>query len=62
MTMASRPQGMRALADVLGPMLLAYFRAEVHGWDKLPEGPALLVANHGGGMSPGDGVFLLAHA
>jgi len=35
-----------------------YFRLEVHGVDHVPpEGPALLVGNHNGGLVPTDGFF-----
>lgn len=32
------------------PAYRAYFRARVEGWERLPEGPALLVGNHNGGF------------
>lgn len=44
-------------ANVLGRL----FRLDVHGLDNLPaSGPALLVANHNGGLLPLDGLFTLA--
>ncbi|WP_156687404.1 lysophospholipid acyltransferase family protein [Mycobacterium sp. Marseille-P9652] len=32
------------------PIVKRYFRSEVRGLDRLPEGPSLVVANHSGGM------------
>jgi len=43
----------------LRPFLFWYFRAELRGLARLPRGPAILVANHGGGMGPGDLIFFL---
>ncbi len=40
-------------------MLSRYHRCEVRGVDNIPEGPALLVANHNGGLNPVDGLFLV---
>ncbi|HEV2757702.1 MAG TPA: 1-acyl-sn-glycerol-3-phosphate acyltransferase [Actinomycetota bacterium] len=38
-----------------------YFRAEVTGFDRVPEGPILFVGNHSGGnMTPDSMVFMLA--
>lgn len=38
-----------------------YFRAEVSGFDRVPEGPVLFVGNHSGGnMTPDSMVFMLA--
>ena len=38
-----------------------YFRAEVAGFDRVPEGPVLFVGNHSGGnMTPDSMVFMLA--
>lgn len=38
-----------------------YFRAEVTGFDRVPEGPVLFVGNHSGGnMTPDSMVFMLA--
>ncbi|MDQ4095679.1 MAG: acyltransferase family protein [Actinomycetota bacterium] len=38
-----------------------YFRAEVNGFDKVPDGPVLFVGNHSGGnMTPDSMVFMLA--
>lgn len=36
--------------DRLWPAYRGYFRARVEGWERLPEGPALLAANHNGGF------------
>jgi 1-acyl-sn-glycerol-3-phosphate acyltransferase len=38
-----------------------YFRAEVRGFDRVPDGPVLFVGNHSGGnMTPDSMVFMLA--
>ena len=52
------PRAIRALVQALRPLLFFYFRAEVRGLGRLPRGPAILVANHGGGMGPGDFIFV----
>lgn len=37
-----------------------YFRAEVHGFERVPDGPVLFVGNHSGGnMTPDSMVFML---
>ena len=54
------PRAIRALVQALRPLLFFYFRAEVRGLGRLPRGPAILVANHGGGMGPGDLIFFLS--
>ncbi len=37
-----------------------YHRAEINGFDRVPDGPVLFVGNHSGGnMTPDSGVFLL---
>jgi 1-acyl-sn-glycerol-3-phosphate acyltransferase len=47
-------------AAVKGFDLLArYHRLDVRGLDQLPEGPAVLVGNHNGGLNPVDGLFLV---
>lgn len=49
-------------AAVAGFDLLAkYHRCEVRGIEKIPDGPALLVANHNGGLNPVDGMFLVEY-
>ena len=41
------------LAERIGPALDFWFRPEIRGLERVPEGPALLVGNHNGGsMSP----------
>jgi 1-acyl-sn-glycerol-3-phosphate acyltransferase len=54
------PEFIRA---VLPPLWLAstvWFRAEVHGFENLPDEPVLFVGNHsGGGSTPDTSVFLL---
>ncbi|MEM7158733.1 MAG: lysophospholipid acyltransferase family protein [Myxococcota bacterium] len=47
-------------ASVRGFELLArYHRLQVRGLEHVPEGPAVLVGNHNGGLSPVDGLFLV---
>jgi 1-acyl-sn-glycerol-3-phosphate acyltransferase len=45
----------------LMPPTQAYFRTEVHGLERIPDGPALLVGNHSGGLVIVD-TFLFAYA
>ena len=45
----------------LMPPTQAYFRTEVHGLEKIPDGPSLLVGNHSGGLVIVD-TFLFAYA
>ncbi|MBI2701235.1 MAG: glycerol acyltransferase [Mycobacterium sp.] len=56
------PEFIRA---VLPPLWLAstvWFRAEVHGFENVPDEPVLFVGNHsGGGATPDTFVFLLAY-
>lgn len=40
-------------------LLSRYHRCEVRGVDRIPDGPALLVGNHNGGLNPVDGLFLV---
>lgn len=54
------PDSVARLVRTLHPALFRYFRAEVQGLSEVPSGPALFVANHSGGFSPGDLLFLLA--
>lgn len=42
-------------------LLSRYHRCEVRGVDKIPDGPALIVANHNGGLNPVDGLFLVEY-
>ena len=42
------------LISVLRPVVKGYFRSEVHGMEKVPDGGALLVSNHSGGLVPMD--------
>src|SRR5439155_240928 len=49
--------------QLLGPLLWLYrryFRVEVHGVQHVPEGPALLVANHSGQIPLDAGMISLA--
>ena len=55
---------LRPVAPLLGPLrrlVHTYFRAEVDGLDRIPDGAVLLAANHSGGAgSPDSVVFVLA--
>lgn len=42
------------LLSVLRPAVKGYFRSEVHGMERIPDGGALLVSNHSGGLVPMD--------
>lgn len=42
------------LMPVLRLAMKGYFRSEVHGIDRVPDGGALLVSNHSGGLMPMD--------
>jgi 1-acyl-sn-glycerol-3-phosphate acyltransferase len=48
------PEYIRRTLPVLGRFFRTYFRGEVHGLDRIPEGPALLVGNHSGGTMIAD--------
>lgn len=52
------PEVLRRAVDLFAP-LCRYHRLEVRGFDRLPEGPALLVGNHNAGLNPADGLFLV---
>ncbi|MCA9690830.1 MAG: acyltransferase family protein [Myxococcales bacterium] len=39
--------------------LARYHRLDVRGLDAIPDGPALLVGNHNGGLNPVDGLWLI---
>ncbi|MFL6090160.1 MAG: lysophospholipid acyltransferase family protein [Aeromicrobium sp.] len=43
------PELLKKVLDVLGAFMRTYFRAEVHGMDRMPKGAALVVSNHSGG-------------
>ena len=51
----------RRTCALIGPALRAYFRCEVRGLDRLPDGAALLVGNHNGGLLSPD-TFILGEA
>lgn len=55
------PERIERLARWLDPLLEAVFRPEVRGLERLPEGAALLVGNHNGGMLSPD-TFVLGCA
>jgi 1-acyl-sn-glycerol-3-phosphate acyltransferase len=42
----------------VSPIVNRYFRADVRGMESMPEGPALLVSNHSGGMFTPDPLIL----
>jgi 1-acyl-sn-glycerol-3-phosphate acyltransferase len=48
------PEYIDRTLPVLGTFFRTYFRGEVHGLDRIPEGPALLVGNHSGGTMIAD--------
>ncbi len=51
----------RALASAIKgfDVLARYHRLDVRGLDHVPDGPAVLVGNHNGGLNPVDGLFLV---
>lgn len=51
------PAWIDAWVKTWGAWLTAWFRSHVAGMERLPPGRALLVGNHSGGKSIGDGVF-----
>jgi 1-acyl-sn-glycerol-3-phosphate acyltransferase len=55
-----RPSTTALEAAVRGFDVLArYHRLDVRGLERIPEGPAVLVCNHNGGLNPVDGLFLV---
>lgn len=50
-------EAMKRTQRLLRPLRDHYFRAEVRGLDRAPDGPALYVGNHNGGVFPVDGIF-----
>jgi 1-acyl-sn-glycerol-3-phosphate acyltransferase len=48
------PEYIRRTVPILGRLFRGYFRGEVHGLERIPEGPALLVGNHSGGTMIAD--------
>jgi 1-acyl-sn-glycerol-3-phosphate acyltransferase len=52
---------LEALERIAAPALFRWFGASVRGLEQIPEGPALLVGNHSGGMSTPD-TFLFCAA
>jgi 1-acyl-sn-glycerol-3-phosphate acyltransferase len=55
------PDYIERTLPVLKPPTQAYFRTEVEGLDRIPDGPSLLVGNHSGGLVIVD-TFLFAYA
>ncbi|HEX8120614.1 MAG TPA: lysophospholipid acyltransferase family protein [Solirubrobacteraceae bacterium] len=55
------PAFIDATIDVYDAMLQPYFRPEVRGLEKIPDGPVLLVGNHSGGTLIAD-TFVFAYA
>lgn len=46
-------------ASAVMSLQAAWHRLEVHGMERVPRGPALLVGNHNGGANAVDGLFLI---
>jgi 1-acyl-sn-glycerol-3-phosphate acyltransferase len=56
------PEFIRAVLPPLWLAATVWFRAEVHGFENVPDEPVLFVGNHsGGGATPDTFVFLLAY-
>ncbi|MBI4616705.1 MAG: acyltransferase family protein [Planctomycetes bacterium] len=55
-----RPELARFLVRVLSSLAI-YHRYELQGIERIPSGPALLVANHSAGASLTDGLFLIRY-
>ena len=56
------PEFIRAVLPTLWLAATVWFRAEVHGFDNVPDEPVLFVGNHsGGGATPDTFVLLLAY-
>ncbi len=51
----------KPLLPLLSWLVHHYFRANVAGWDNVPDGPVIFVGNHSGGAgSPDSAVFILS--
>ena len=48
------PEFIHRLARAVGPLLERYFSPEVRGLEHIPQGAALYVGNHNGGLFPAD--------
>ena len=56
------PEFIRAVLPTLWLASTVWFRAEVHGFENVPDEPVLFVGNHsGGGATPDTFLFLLAY-
>lgn len=56
------PEWIRAVLPTLWLAATVWFRAEVHGFENVPDEPVLFVGNHsGGGSTPDTFIFLLAY-
>ncbi len=53
------PRWLSWLCATFGERVAAYFRAELRGTERIPQGPALYVGNHNGGVSSPEGILLL---
>lgn len=54
------PERIRQVYEILVPVLRWYFRPVVRGIERVPEGPALFVGNHSGGLLTPDTFTFLA--
>ncbi len=59
---ARDPEFIRRQLPLWWLLATLYFRAEVKGFERVPDGPVLFVGNHSGGaLTPDTIVFMLAH-
>jgi 1-acyl-sn-glycerol-3-phosphate acyltransferase len=56
----TNPRTLATAVEMFAP-LARYHRLKVSGFDNIPRGPALFVANHSGGLHPVDALFLFRY-